>query len=40
LDLAPIPRVGQFSPKIIEMVEHMQQIHEEVAQRIKTSNNT
>jgi hypothetical protein len=40
LDLAPIPRIDQFNPKAIEMAEHMRKLHEEVAQRIKNSNNT
>ncbi len=40
LDLTPIPRVGQFIPKATMMVDHIRKIHEEVAQRIRTNNNT
>ncbi|XP_042954672.1 uncharacterized protein LOC122291092 [Carya illinoinensis] len=38
LDLAPIPRIGRFSPKADEMAEYLQGIYEQVKQTIHESN--
>ncbi|KAE8700504.1 putative CCCH-type zinc finger family protein [Hibiscus syriacus] len=38
LDLAPIPRIGHFSPKADEMAKYLRGIHEQVKQTIHESN--
>ncbi|KAE8728830.1 hypothetical protein F3Y22_tig00004072pilonHSYRG00287 [Hibiscus syriacus] len=38
LDLAPIPRIGRFSPKADEMAKYLRGIHEQVKQTIHESN--
>ncbi|KAE8704407.1 General regulatory factor 9, MU isoform 1 [Hibiscus syriacus] len=38
LDLAPIPRIGCFSPKVDEMAKYLRGIHEQVKQTIHESN--
>lgn len=38
LDLVPIPRIGQFNPKVDEMAEHLWDIHEQVKLIIHESN--
>ncbi|KAE8697779.1 putative Quercetin 3-O-methyltransferase 1 [Hibiscus syriacus] len=38
LDLAPIPRIGRFSPKEYEMAKYLRGIHEQVKQTIHESN--
>ncbi|KAE8655338.1 Detected protein of unknown function [Hibiscus syriacus] len=38
LDLAPIPRIGRFSPKAYEMAKYLRGIHEQVKQTIHESN--
>ncbi|KAE8720267.1 hypothetical protein F3Y22_tig00020999pilonHSYRG00012 [Hibiscus syriacus] len=38
LDLAPIPRIGRFSPKADEMAKYLWGIHEQVKQTIHESN--
>ncbi|KAE8676151.1 putative CCCH-type zinc finger family protein [Hibiscus syriacus] len=38
LDLAPIPRIGCFSPKADEMAKYLRGIHEQVKQTIHESN--